>query len=57
MKSEDSIVLQNKILEGLRRSFRKLVEKKRKENEELVFMKDGKIVRIKASDIDIQSLP
>jgi hypothetical protein len=56
MNQEDNTTLQNKILEGLRKSFLKLVETKRKDNEELVFMKEGKIVRVKARDIDTSAL-
>jgi hypothetical protein len=52
MNQDDNITMQSKILEGLRKSFLKLVETKRKDNEELVFMKEGKIIRIKARDID-----
>ncbi len=52
MNQADNNTLQSKILEGLRKSFVKLVETKRKEKEELVFMKEGKIVRIKARNID-----
>lgn len=56
MHQEDNTTLQNEILEGLRKSFLKLIEAKKKENEELVFMKEGKIIRIKARDIDTSAL-
>jgi hypothetical protein len=45
-KDEDEILV-NKILEGLEKSYQKLLETKRRNNEELVILKDGKITRIK----------
>jgi hypothetical protein len=39
------------VTEGLKISFKKLVLEKRKDNEELIFFKDGKIERIKARDL------
>ncbi|MBP8042606.1 MAG: hypothetical protein KAZ36_11935 [Bacteroidales bacterium] len=44
-------VLRTNILKGLELAFKRLVEKKSKENGELVFWKDGKIIRIKAKDL------
>ena len=43
--------LKEKILKGLQISFEKLVREKAKDDEELIFEEDGKIVRIKAKDI------
>ena len=45
----DSII--EKIHKGLQISFEKLVKEKAKNDEELVFSENGKIVRIKAKDI------
>jgi len=42
-----------KILKGLTIAFQRLVEQKKKSGEELVFSQDGKIVRIKAGEIDV----
>jgi hypothetical protein len=39
--------LVQKIMEGLDRSYQKLLETKRRNNEELVILQDNKIVRIK----------
>lgn len=40
-----------RILQGLELSFKRLLEKKSKDNGVLVFCKDGHIVRIKAKDL------
>lgn len=45
--------LTQKVLEGLRLSFKKLVLQLRKDDEELIFSRDGKIVRVKARDIEV----
>jgi len=44
--------LRNKIIAGLELSFKRLVNSKSKEDKELVFSKDGKIIRIKAKDLE-----
>ncbi|MDR2886042.1 MAG: hypothetical protein LBU95_04600 [Rikenellaceae bacterium] len=41
----------DKILRGINLAFDRLVEQKKKEDGELVFSQDGKIVRIKARDV------
>ncbi len=43
--------LTNKITEGLKRSFEKLVIEKAKEDGELIFCEDGKIIRVKAKEL------
>jgi len=43
--------LREKILKGIQISFEKLVKEKAKNDEELIFEENGKIVRIKAKDI------
>ena len=43
--------LEKKILEGIALAYQKLVEQKKKEDEELVFSQDGKIVVVKARDL------
>lgn len=45
--------LQKKVSEGLKLSFKRLVEKKRKENSYLIFLVDGKITKVMAKDIKI----
>jgi len=40
-----------KILQGLELAFQRLLVKKSKEDQELVFSKDGQIVRIKAKEL------
>ena len=47
----DTEILTEKILKGIQISFEKLVKEKAKNDEELIFEENGKIVRIKAKDI------
>jgi hypothetical protein len=48
MKTKDEHeILAQKIMEGLNRAYQKLLESAKRNNEELVVMKDNKIVRIK----------
>ena len=44
-------LLRGKILKGIELAFQRLVEKKSKENGELVYCKDGQIIRVKAKDL------
>jgi hypothetical protein len=44
-------VLTSKISEGLKLAFDKLVKEKAKEDGELIFCEDGKIIKIKAKDL------
>lgn len=44
--------LREKIISGLELSFKRLVSSKSKEDKELVFSKDGKIVKVKARDLE-----
>ena len=55
MSKTESDQLLNKITEGVKLSIHRLVEKTKKENGELVFSKDGKIVRIKARDLKTEN--
>lgn len=52
MTKEEGEILGNKIKKGLELSFRRLVEKTKKENGTLVFSKDGKIIRVRARDLE-----
>lgn len=45
-------ILRDKIISGLEEGFKKLVNSKIKDDKELVFSKGGKIVRIKAKDLE-----
>jgi hypothetical protein len=51
MTKEEGELLSNKIKKGLELSFKRLVEKTKKENGRLVFSKDGKIFYVQASDL------
>ncbi len=44
--------MEEKILRGIELAYQKLVEQKKRENGELVFSQDGKIVVVKACDLD-----
>ena len=43
--------LHNNIVKGIELSFKRLVAQKQKDDEELIFSQNGKIVRIKARDL------
>ena len=43
--------LEKKILEGIALAYQKLVEQKKKEDGELVFSQNGKIIIVKAKDL------
>jgi hypothetical protein len=43
--------IRTKILKGIELAFLRLIEKKSKENGELIYCKDGHIIRIKAKDL------
>jgi hypothetical protein len=51
MSPEESRILSEKIKKGLTLSFERLIDRTKKEDGELVFSKNGKIVYIKARDI------
>lgn len=51
MNDIDIKELEKKILEGIALAYQKLVEQKKKEDGELVFSQDGKIVVVKARDL------
>ena len=46
-----AIDFKEKLIKGLELSFKKLVAQKAKEDGELIFSKNGEIVRIKAKDL------
>jgi hypothetical protein len=47
MTTEDKIDRRNRILEGLKKAYEKMLEFKKERKSELVVIKDNKIVRIK----------
>jgi len=53
MNDEQVIEMRNKILKGIELAHRRLVLQKQKEDGELVFSRNGKIVTVKARDIKI----
>ncbi len=42
----------SKIIEGLKLAYNRLLEQKQKEDGELIFSHEGKIVKVKARDLD-----
>lgn len=46
--------IKDKVIEGLDLAFKRLVEKKRKENSYLIFSENGKIVKVMAKDIKLK---
>jgi len=51
MNNEKIIELRAKILKGIELAFEKLIRTKQKNNGELVYSKDDKIIIIKANDL------
>ena len=51
MNDIDIKELEKKILEGIVLAYQKLVEQKKKEDGELVFSQNGKIIIVKAKDL------
>ena len=52
MNTTESDQLVDKITEGVKLAIKRLVERTKKEDGELVIAKDGKIVRVKARDLN-----
>jgi hypothetical protein len=50
-KRDKQIELRNNILKGLEKVYEKLIVFKKEKNSELIIMKNGKIVKIKAKDL------
>lgn len=46
------IVLRNKLLKGMHLSYNRLIEEKQKENGALFFSEQGKIVKVRACNIE-----
>lgn len=46
------VALRNKLLVGLNLSYTRLIEKKQKEDGNLIFSKNGKIVKVKARKLN-----
>ena len=53
MKNNTIEDIREKIIKGLEISFHKLVKEKQKNNQYLIFSYDGKIVKVKASNIKL----
>ncbi|HEY0298744.1 MAG TPA: hypothetical protein VGB84_05945 [Arachidicoccus sp.] len=51
MNKEYLIILQQKIVEGLKLSAKKLVETKKKNNSKVAIYRDGKVVIINAAEL------
>ena len=57
MKREDVIVMRNKIIKGIELAYERLLIEKQKDDSELVFSQNGKIVKVKARDLINQKKP
>jgi len=51
MKNENIKDLKDKILRGVELAFERLIVSKEKEDADLVFSSDGKIIKVKARDL------
>ncbi|MDR1667668.1 MAG: hypothetical protein LBS03_08280 [Bacteroidales bacterium] len=51
-EDDDDDAIMNKILTGLEISYRKLLDYKKRNNQELVIMKDDKIISVKPEDLE-----
>jgi hypothetical protein len=52
MRTEEFDQLADKITEGVKLAIHRLVEKTKKEDGELVISRNGKVVRVKARDLE-----
>lgn len=50
--NREELALRNKLLIGLNISYNRLIEKKQKEDGNLIFSKNGKIVKLKARNLN-----
>ena len=55
MSKAESDQLLDKITEGVKLSIERLIERTKKEDGELVFSKEGKIIRVKARDLKTEN--
>ena len=53
MKKEEVEILQDKIVKGVELAYKRLLIEKQKDDSELVFSHNGKIVIVKARDLTI----
>ena len=51
MNKEEVKVMRNKIIQGIDLAYERLLIAKQKDDAELVFSRDGKIVKVKARDL------
>ena len=51
MNKEEVIVMRNKIIKGVDLAYERLLIAKQKDNSELVFSRNGKIIKVKAKDL------
>lgn len=51
MNKEEVKVMRNKIIKGIDLAYERLLIAKQKDNSELVFSRNGKIIKVKAQDL------
>ncbi|WP_203558371.1 hypothetical protein [Bacteroides sp. 224] len=54
MDNKERTELVEKIRRGVALAYRRLIEQKKREDGELIFSQNGKIVRVKARDIELE---
>lgn len=54
MNKEDAKIIQDKIVKGVELAYNRLLIEKQKDDSELVFSHNGKIVKVKARDLVIK---
>jgi len=54
MNKEDAKIMQDKIVKGVELAYKRLLFEKQKDDSELVFSHNGKIVKVKARDLTIK---
>jgi len=54
MNKEDAKIMQDKIVKGVELAYKRLLIEKQKDDSELVFSHNGKIVKVKARDLTIK---
>ena len=54
MNKEEAEIMQDKIVKGVELAYERLLIEKQKDDAELVFSHNGKIVKVKARDLSIK---
>jgi hypothetical protein len=52
MNTAESIILREKFIQGVNLALKRLIERTKKEDGELVISRNGKVIRVKARDLE-----